>query len=389
MTDQELDTLMRRVLLDSLKLDLEGAAGNEVPFEPTAKYQRQMTAMLADPLKWARKRARSVSETKENGVRSRRRGVRILLLAAIIIVLLSITALAVSGVLAGILDMFREETNGRLSQEQEALIQEDIVVSGQVEIINGVSITLNEVYGDGTNFWFDLSVDGPQVKNLEKIQFEKKILILEGEGDDHSEGTTVKTLNDENPNDEHKEIIIKIARSLDPAVMTQETIVGSLKLVNLIDLTNIDQEILEQRGIFEAAETVAGGEWEFHFQINNNGTYQEMKVSGITLDGNAALNKVCMATAEVESVTLRLLGMEMKYRTDPENATLEFEDPVIVLEDGSEIVLLEEYGGFVAEADGKNTGKRYVTYVSEGPIMLEKVTAIRYGEQIIPWKPLD
>ena len=96
-----------------------------------------------------------------------------------------------------------------------------------------------------------------------------------------------------------------------------------------------------------------------------------------------------MATAEVESVTLRLLGMEMKYRTDPENATLEFEDPVIVLEDGSEIVLLEEYGGFVAEADGKNTGKRYVTYVSEGPIMLEKVTAIRYGEQIIPWKPLD
>ena len=43
----------------------------------------------------------------------------------------------------------------------------------------------------------------------------------------------------------------------------------------------------------------------------------------------------------------------------------------------------------VAEADGKNTGKRYVTYVSEGPIMLEKVTAIRYGEQIIPWKPLD
>ena len=60
MTDQELDTLMRRVLLDSLKLDLEGATGNELPFEPTPRYQRQMTAMLADPLKWARKRARPV-----------------------------------------------------------------------------------------------------------------------------------------------------------------------------------------------------------------------------------------------------------------------------------------------------------------------------------------
>ena len=60
MTDQELDTLMRRVLLDSLKLDLEGATGNELPFELTPRYQRQMTAMLANPLKWARKRARPV-----------------------------------------------------------------------------------------------------------------------------------------------------------------------------------------------------------------------------------------------------------------------------------------------------------------------------------------
>ena len=60
MTDQELDKLMRRVLLDSLKLNLEGATGNELSFEPTPRYQRQITAMLADPLKWAHKRARPV-----------------------------------------------------------------------------------------------------------------------------------------------------------------------------------------------------------------------------------------------------------------------------------------------------------------------------------------
>lgn len=58
MTDQELDTLMRRVLLDSLKLDAESAASGELAFEPTARYQRQMAAMLSDPLKWAQKRAR-------------------------------------------------------------------------------------------------------------------------------------------------------------------------------------------------------------------------------------------------------------------------------------------------------------------------------------------
>ena len=58
MTDQELDTLMRRVLLDSLKLDAESTASGELAFEPTPRYQRQMAAMLKDPLKWGRRRAR-------------------------------------------------------------------------------------------------------------------------------------------------------------------------------------------------------------------------------------------------------------------------------------------------------------------------------------------
>ena len=58
MTDQELDTLMRRVLLDSLKLDAESTASGDLAFEPTARYQRQMAAMLSDPLKWERRWAR-------------------------------------------------------------------------------------------------------------------------------------------------------------------------------------------------------------------------------------------------------------------------------------------------------------------------------------------
>ena len=58
MTDQELDTLMRRVLVDSLKLDAESTASGELAFEPTPRYQRQMAAMVKDPLKWERRRAR-------------------------------------------------------------------------------------------------------------------------------------------------------------------------------------------------------------------------------------------------------------------------------------------------------------------------------------------
>ena len=60
MTDQELDILMRRVLLDALKLDTESTAGGELAFEATHRHQRQMAAMVKDPLKWGRRQARPI-----------------------------------------------------------------------------------------------------------------------------------------------------------------------------------------------------------------------------------------------------------------------------------------------------------------------------------------
>lgn len=60
MTDQELDRLMQRVLLDAIKRDCEKETDDAPLFKPSPKYQRQMTAMLDDPLKWARNRARPV-----------------------------------------------------------------------------------------------------------------------------------------------------------------------------------------------------------------------------------------------------------------------------------------------------------------------------------------
>ncbi len=60
MTDQKLDRLMWQVLLDAVKRDCEKETDDVPFFEPTPKYQRQVAVMLADPFKWARKRARPV-----------------------------------------------------------------------------------------------------------------------------------------------------------------------------------------------------------------------------------------------------------------------------------------------------------------------------------------
>lgn len=58
MTDQEVDRLMRRVLLDVIKGEQAAQGEDGQVFAPSAQYRRQMTAMETDPLQWARRRAR-------------------------------------------------------------------------------------------------------------------------------------------------------------------------------------------------------------------------------------------------------------------------------------------------------------------------------------------
>lgn len=61
MTDQELDALMKRVLIDSIRLDLDEVTKNDtIQFTPSARHQRQMSSMLEDPLKWLRKKSRPI-----------------------------------------------------------------------------------------------------------------------------------------------------------------------------------------------------------------------------------------------------------------------------------------------------------------------------------------
>lgn len=55
MTDQELDQLMQRVLLDAIKSDCSNMSCEIPNFMPSHRYQHQMAIMIANPLKWARK----------------------------------------------------------------------------------------------------------------------------------------------------------------------------------------------------------------------------------------------------------------------------------------------------------------------------------------------
>lgn len=64
MTDQELDAMMKRILVDSINKDCESMEKDgALAFHPSARHQRQMRSMLEDPLGWARKKARPMWKT--------------------------------------------------------------------------------------------------------------------------------------------------------------------------------------------------------------------------------------------------------------------------------------------------------------------------------------
>ncbi len=59
MTDQELDRLMRHVLMDGIGQEAEQTSQQDIPaFQPSPRYQRQMATMQRDPLAWSRKKQR-------------------------------------------------------------------------------------------------------------------------------------------------------------------------------------------------------------------------------------------------------------------------------------------------------------------------------------------
>lgn len=55
MTEQELDLFMRNVLLDAIALD-EETNTEMIPYTPSLHHQKQIKAMLKNPLRWARDR---------------------------------------------------------------------------------------------------------------------------------------------------------------------------------------------------------------------------------------------------------------------------------------------------------------------------------------------
>ena len=62
MTEKDTDSLMRRVLLDAVSFDLDHAHSPDSEFHPTRHHTKEMHFMLKDPLRWVKRRTKSVEQ---------------------------------------------------------------------------------------------------------------------------------------------------------------------------------------------------------------------------------------------------------------------------------------------------------------------------------------
>lgn len=153
MTERELDRIMRRVLIDSLKMDDEKAEKDQgPPFEPTSSYKRRMRAMLADPLSWLHRQGHP--RWKQIARRA-----AIILIACVVTIggIMAISPTARAAVVRWAVELYENNIAYRYRGEQnaEALPQYEIteLPDGYVETMRNispglVSVTYEDQFGD-------------------------------------------------------------------------------------------------------------------------------------------------------------------------------------------------------------------------------------------------
>ena len=295
----------------------------------------------------------------------RRLGRRTLLLAAAAAVLLTVSALAASGVFSAILEQFRSRD---LTPEQETAILEGTAFLGKSQTIDGVTVTLEEAYGDGNDFYLYLEVEAPD--GMSFTSFEHmwlRVAELEQGGGMCSWRTMPQT----------NHFMMKVQHW--GTLQTEDTTLScELHLENLM---NWPDPLCE-------GETVVNGQWTIAFTLDCDTFTQQMEGLDLLVEGETGLGYREAATAQVVSITLRPLGAQVTYwAEDPTITDITLPVLSVVLEDGSEVVLEASAGHIVNDLEQGYLGENVTVYRAQAPILLNQVRSIRMGELELPWQP--
>ncbi len=156
MTDNELDRMMRHVLLDSLRIDEAFEKEEADPFVPSRKHQRQMRDMLNDPIKWLRNKIKPVWKAAVQKI-------AVILLIALLSFgsMMAVSPTVRAAVIRWVTEWYEthivyrfsgESNSGKILEYKIAAIPEAFVETDRIEDTSSVSVFYEDYNGGVISF---------------------------------------------------------------------------------------------------------------------------------------------------------------------------------------------------------------------------------------------
>lgn len=255
----------------------------------------------------------------------------------------------------------------KLTEKQKDIIHNSVEIVSKEAVDAGVTVTLQAAYGNGYNIYYKLDVmlspDKYDVKNDVSLSVQEISLNINdnsmGLG---STGASIRTIQDDNPNDNHFWLLIGTMLGYYKGCDYQFNtgIVRTLHLENL----RIGQE--------DGKDELVQGQWNFDILVQDKGEVVELLQEPV-LVGEADFLREKYFEGEITSFMLTEFAAYCEYQATP-NSQESFIAirPVVILKDGSTILL----GG-----DG-GSGTSF-SFSSPRPIPLDEVAFVKLTDQVV------
>lgn len=302
-------------------------------------------------------RIREMTMKKINTKRPVRRWGMRLLIAAAIMMLLTMSVFAAEDIMTydnWFTDYFSgKEVVADISENQLQLLESSITPINQSVTSNGYTVTLETAITDGYVAYFTFRVDAPEGVVLDKYRYDFGEVPLDIFGEDIDDGDITvcaggwQTLADDDPRDNTVRLLLEISIN-DPANMDSALTDKTEKSITL-------NTFLGDAGPESPSEKQAEGEWTFTFTLpNTDPVTQEVEMLSSPVR--------CTARRQSGQHNFDVAVQVTSFRLRALTATLIFEEPLtgfwegiildpiyVVLKDGSRVLARYSGGSY---ADG-------------------------------------
>jgi len=310
-----------------------------------------------------------------------------ILIAAVLLLALTVTALAYFGVGEWFKSFFAEHSGGKLSPEQQQYIDENAVGIGQSVTVDGYTVTVNSAICDEQTLYITINIEAPEGVKIDMDSEEGSLFFDEVKckstgtytqtGHLSSMGRTWFPLEDGDGKENTATLLMReqYVMSADSNRVYTDGEIWRLELAELQTRTNAPY--------YDEVTTLIEGGCSFEFPLTEMNGEVEMISSPVVCVAQSGGENGPRESVEmmVDSFVLRPFSITLRYSFIPGNRpeAVDILDVYLVMKDGSTVTARPRSGGG-AGAVGSTGGT--MSYTFNAPVMLDEVAYIVLPEDV-------